>query len=105
MKNKTTIIKTLKDYNYFFTEHSHKQIYTVKESLNIVNDIPGAHTKNLFLKNKKNKFFLISSLHSTSIVLKDFSKNNNLGNLSFSSSNHLESIMNVKPAQSLHLDC
>ncbi len=37
----------------------HKPVFTVEESAEIKADMPGAHTKNLFLKDKNGRFFLV----------------------------------------------
>ena len=39
--------------------YEHDAVFTVEESHKIKQDIPGGHTKNLFLKDKKGNFFLI----------------------------------------------
>jgi len=39
--------------------HDHEAVFTVEESSKIKQEIPGGHTKNLFLKDKKGSFFLI----------------------------------------------
>ena len=95
--NKIKIIEILKKNNYFYKECLHEEIFTVEESLNFSSKIEGANTKNLFLKNKKNQFVLLSCLHSTTVNIKDFSKKNNFGGLSFANSNHLYRLLAVKP--------
>ena len=39
--------------------YEHEAVFTVSESEKIKHDIPGGHTKNLFLKDKKGNYFLI----------------------------------------------
>jgi len=39
--------------------YTHKAVFTVEESEEINSQIPGAHTKNLFVKDKKGNFFLL----------------------------------------------
>ncbi|MES0095031.1 prolyl-tRNA synthetase associated domain-containing protein [Mesorhizobium sp. M0030] len=38
----------------------HPPLYTVADSQSLRGEIPGGHTKNLFLKDKKDNFFLVS---------------------------------------------
>lgn len=38
---------------------SHKPLYTVEQAKTVVYEDPGAHTKNLFLRNKKGRMFLL----------------------------------------------
>ncbi|MDP2925632.1 MAG: YbaK/EbsC family protein [Nanoarchaeota archaeon] len=54
-------IKTyLKNLNINFKTISHIPVYTCEEAEKYANELKGVHSKNLFLKNKKeNKFFLI----------------------------------------------
>ena len=60
-------------------------------------EIDGAHSKNLFLKNKKNKFFLLSCEEAGAIDLKKISKSLNLGNVSFAKEEHLNQYLKIKP--------
>ncbi|MGN3974354.1 prolyl-tRNA synthetase associated domain-containing protein [Tsuneonella sp. SYSU-LHT278] len=43
-----------------FTSHEHEAVFTVEQSRAIDRDIPGAHTKNLFLKDAGGKFWLVT---------------------------------------------
>ncbi|MGV2105040.1 prolyl-tRNA synthetase associated domain-containing protein [Agrobacterium vitis] len=38
---------------------SHPPVFTVAESVSLCDEIPGGHTKNLFVKDKKDQFFLL----------------------------------------------
>ncbi len=49
---------------------SHAAVFTVEESRALRGVIDGAHTKNLFLKDKKDKLFLVTALESARINLK-----------------------------------
>ena len=59
MIDKTTLLKLLENQNIDYKIFHHPSLFTVKESKRIRGEIKGAHTKNLFLKNKKNDFFFI----------------------------------------------
>ena len=43
-----------------FTAYEHIAVFTVEESRKVDADIPGAHTKNLFLKDKAGDFWLVT---------------------------------------------
>ena len=43
------------------TTHDHPAVFRVEEGLELKAALPGAHTKNLFLKDKKGKLWLISA--------------------------------------------
>ena len=59
----------LSDLGIKSTTTDHEAVYTVEESAKIKQDIPGGHTKNLFLKDKKGNFFLIVAEGSAQIKL------------------------------------
>ena len=46
---------------------NHVPVFTVEESEGVKADMPGAHTKNLFLKDKAGKLFLICAQNDTQI--------------------------------------
>jgi Ala-tRNA(Pro) deacylase len=48
----------------------HPPLFTVEESRALRGEIPGAHTKNLFLKDKKDALFLVIALEDAPIDLK-----------------------------------
>jgi len=49
---------------------SHAPVFTVAESKALRGEIDGGHTKNLFLKDKKGRLFIITALEHTAIDLK-----------------------------------
>lgn len=51
------------------TTHEHAAVFTVEEGAEIKAKIPGGHTKNLFLKDKAGRLFLICALGSTAIAV------------------------------------
>ena len=48
----------------------HPPLFTVEESQALRGTIPGGHTKNLFLKDKKGALFLVTALEDAAIDLK-----------------------------------
>ena len=52
------------------TTVKHPPLFTVEESQALRGAIPGAHTKNLFLKDKKDALFLVTVLEDAAIDLK-----------------------------------
>ena len=57
--NKEKLVNLLKIKKIPYKIYEHEPLFTVNESKKLRGVIPGAHTKNLFLKNKKNIFFLL----------------------------------------------
>src|SRR5690242_12354973 len=49
---------------------THPPLFTVEESRALRGKIPGGHSKNLFLRDKKGAFFLVTALEDAAIELK-----------------------------------
>ena len=97
MYNPLELIALLKKENYNITVHQHDPLFTVQDSKKLRGKIEGAHTKNLFLKNKKNKFFLLTCEEADKIDLKRISKSLELGNTSFAKEEYLDQYLHIKP--------
>lgn len=50
--------------------HRHPPLFTVADSQSLRGEIPGGHTKNLFLKDKKDNFFLLTVDENAVVDLK-----------------------------------
>lgn len=80
------------------TTHEHEAVFTVAESGYVKASIPGGHTKNLFLKDKKSRLFLVVALGEAVIDLKRLHEVIGAsGRLSFGSGELLEEVWGVKP--------
>ena len=97
MINPKELIKLLNAKRYDFDFHEHSALFTVEDSNKLRGEIKGSHSKNLFLKNKKNKFFLFSCEEFTNINLKTISKSLDLGNVSFAKTEYLEDLLGISP--------
>ena len=97
MYNSFELIELLKKENYNITVHHHDALFTVQDSKKLRGKIKGAHSKNLFLKNKKNKFFLLTCEEADKIELKRVSKSLELGNTSFAKEKYLDQYLKIKP--------
>ena len=53
---------------------AHAPVFTVSESASLRDEIPGGHTKNLFVKDKKDQFFVITVEENASVDLKPVHK-------------------------------
>jgi Ala-tRNA(Pro) deacylase len=49
---------------------NHAPVFTVAESVALRDEIPGGHTKNLFVKDKKDQFFLLTVEENATVDLK-----------------------------------
>jgi Ala-tRNA(Pro) deacylase len=78
--------------------HRHAPVATVAEMLAEVGDMPGVHTKNLFLRDAKKSFFLVSMRHDATADLKAMrALIGARGNLSFASAEALFDKLGVTP--------
>jgi Ala-tRNA(Pro) deacylase len=77
---------------------SHPPLFTVEQSKQLRGEIPGAHTKNLFLKDKKGKLFLVTAVENTQIDLKHLHEViGGSGRLSFGNAEQLMAHLGVEP--------
>ena len=92
------ILDRLRDLGIPTETVEHPAVFTVAESRSLKADIPGAHTKNLFLKDKKGRLFLITAQHETRIDLKRVHEAIGAsGRLSFGSAEQLRAVLGVEP--------
>jgi Ala-tRNA(Pro) deacylase len=76
----------------------HPALFTVEQSKELRGEIPGAHTKNLFLKDKKGKLFLVTAVENTQIDLKRLHEViGGSGRLSFGSAEQMMNHLGVLP--------
>lgn len=75
----------------------HPPVFTVAESEAIKADMPGGHSKNLFLRDKKGALILISAHHDTQIALNQLHKELGCGRLSFGKADVLHEALGVTP--------
>ena len=97
MYNSFELIGLLKKAKYEIKVHQHDTLFTVEDSKKKRGEIDGAHSKNLFLKNKKNEFFLLSCEEEDNIDLKKISKSLKMGNVSFAKEEYLDKYLKIKP--------
>ena len=97
MIKKNDILKILEKKKIKYTMYEHEPFYTVEDSNKKRSEMKGAHTKNLFLKNKKNQFVLFSCDENSVVDLKNFSKSIGLKNLSFAKPEYLLKFLGIKP--------
>ena len=80
------------------TTVEHPPLYTVEDSQKLRGEIPGGHTKNLFVKDKKSRLFLLVLGEETVVDLKRVhEKIGAQGRVSFGSADLLEEVWGVKP--------
>ena len=76
----------------------HAPLFTVEQSQALRGRIPGAHTKNLFLKDKKGSLFLVTALEDAAIELKSLhNRVGAKGRFSFGSAGQMMEMLGVEP--------
>ena len=75
----------------------HPPVFTVEEAKALRGDLPGAHIKNLFLRNKKGEMWLVVAEESRPIDLKALGERLGAGRLSFGSPERLMNALGVIP--------
>jgi Ala-tRNA(Pro) deacylase len=79
------------------TTHDHPAVFRVDEGHELKVAMPGAHTKNLFLKDKKSRLWLISARQDTVVDLKRAPKTIGSDRLSFGSETLLYETLGLTP--------
>lgn len=69
-KGREDLFHFLDELGISHSTKDHAPVFTVAESVALRDEIPGAHTKNLFVKDKKDNFFLLTVEENASVDLK-----------------------------------
>ena len=77
---------------------SHPPLFTVEQSRELRGKIPGGHTKNLFLRDKRGAYYLIVADEEATIDLKGLHRRMGAsGRFSFGSAGALQELLGVEP--------
>ncbi len=92
------VLRYLEDHGISARTYDHPPVHTVAESRAQRGAIPGAHTKNLFLRDGKKTYFLVTLDESTAVDLKALRVQIGArGGLSFASPEALFAHLGVRP--------
>ena len=92
------LLARLEELGIEATTHRHPPVFTVEEAQEHKGDLPGAHTKNLFLRDKKGVMWLVVALHDREVDLKALAPILGArGRLSFGSRDRLMRYLGVVP--------
>jgi Ala-tRNA(Pro) deacylase len=75
----------------------HPAVFTVEESKALRGDLPGGHTKNLFLKDKKGALWLVVALEDRPVDMKDLRRRIGSAPLSFGRPELLKEVLGIDP--------
>lgn len=79
------------------TTQRHDPVFTVDEAKALRGELPGGHSKNLFVRNKKGRMWLVVAEEDREIDLKSLGERIGAGRLSFGSPDRLMSHLGVVP--------
>lgn len=97
MTTRNELLTYLADLRLETTTHEHSAVFTVDEGEEIKARIPGAHTKNLFLKDAKDQLWLVSAEGHARIDLKRLHQVIGSARLSFASAALMQETLGVTP--------
>lgn len=80
-----------------FSSHEHIAVFTVEESRKVDRDIPGAHTKNLFLKDTAGAFWLVTVPAEARVDLKALPQAIGCKRVSFGKADDMERLLGIAP--------
>jgi len=98
MRKSDELLKYLESHGISARTFEHPPVHTVEESRALRGDIPGIHTKNLFLRDGKKSYFLFVTDESADIHLKSLGRKIGAkGSLSFGSAEALMQVLGIQP--------
>jgi Ala-tRNA(Pro) deacylase len=97
MRTRDELLAFLAAHGIPQTTYDHPAVFSVGESEAIQQAIPGAHTKNLFLKDSRDQLWLISAEGHAAIDLKRLHTVIGSGRLSFGKAELMEETLGVSP--------
>lgn len=95
--NKQQIYDYLKQENIWHEITEHEAVYNMAELSSVEIPYPECDAKNLFLRDKKKNYYLITVKGDKRVDLKTFRSDNNTNALSFASADDLMNIMGLIP--------
>lgn len=97
MKSRADLMLRLAELGIAATTVDHPAVFSVAESAELDRQIPGGHTKNLFLKDARGALYLIIAHAHTNVDLKRLARTLGAGRLSFGKPDLLVGTLGVTP--------
>ena len=95
--SKDQLLLRLRELGIDAATHQHPAVFTVEEAQKHCSHLPGGHCKNLFLRDKKKRNWLIVTLNDTQIDLRSLGRQLGAGNFNFASPERLMEFLGVIP--------
>jgi len=100
LEREQKVYETLAALGIAYSRTEHPPVYTVEEAAAYWKGIPGAHCKNLFVRNKKgNRHYLIIAEHLKKIDFNSLAKKLGDDRLSFASDERLARYLGLRPGE------
>lgn len=96
-KTSAELIERLRQLGIEVPLLEHEAVYTVEEAKAVRGDLEGCHTKNLFVRNKREAMWLVTCLADRTVDLKWLGAHVGAGRLSFGSAGRLMKYLGVTP--------
>jgi Ala-tRNA(Pro) deacylase len=97
MSQEQAMLDALGSLGIAWTMHEHEAVFTVEASAKLHEDIAGAHTKNLFLKDAGGQLWLVTAPHDARVDLKALPAVIGSKKLSFGNAEDMERLLGVTP--------
>lgn len=91
------LLDALKQQGIAYTMHEHEAVFTVEASARLHDEIAGAHTKNLFLKDAGGQHWVVTAPHDASIDLKALPAAIGAKKVSFGKAEAMEELLGISP--------
>jgi Ala-tRNA(Pro) deacylase len=95
--NPDALLKILQEIGVSYQIYNHEPIFTVEQGAPLKVKIPGVHCRNLFVRDKKDRMFLIVAANETMVDLKGLAGILGAGRLSFGSPDRLMQYLGITP--------
>ncbi len=93
----TELYALLDQHGIAYRHNTHPPLHTVEESKELRGDLPGAHVKNMFLKDKKGQLLLVTCLEHRKIRIRDLEKQVGATKASFGKPELLWETLGIRP--------
>ncbi|MEM7213235.1 MAG: prolyl-tRNA synthetase associated domain-containing protein [Pseudomonadota bacterium] len=96
-KGQAELYALFDEHGIAFTHNDHPPLHTVEESRELRGDLPGAHVKNMFLKDKKAQLWLVTCMEYRKIRIRDLEKQIGAAKASFGKPELLWEHLGIRP--------
>ena len=93
----TELYALFQSHGIAYVHNTHPPLFTVEESKELRGNLPGAHVKNMFLKDKKDRLWLVTCLEHRKIRIRDLEKQVGATKASFGKEDLLWDALGIRP--------